>query len=327
MRRLAVILLGLSWALVAGGAQAQVGGAGGAPATGEGPTQAPPSPDDGVGYPPGSRDWSRPPSWGEGRQRSFVAGSFDLGFLYIRPRFQFGYGKPHNQWFGLDLNPTVTPRVVGGYTGLRIDYPFVDWRGGVRFGYPLRRSYMLEKPNSETFDRGDLNREVEGESGSYLSLESELTMTVPIGDGNLFSETALTYVTGVPDGSFVYEDTIKVIVDPPWVWRERIGYMAQFGETGAVRVGFVGEVVGVPARDMIVVRAGLILRVWVNPRVEVRGAWIPALYARDSLGVRGGDFGLLGVRYRWSTGGVTGAQEGPPAVLPELRDDEEAPVN
>ncbi len=265
--------------------------------------------------------------WNAGRPRGFVAGSFDLGFLYVRPRFSAGWGMPHFKWFGLDVNPIVSPGAIGGYAGLRIDHPIVNWRIGGRMALPFSRSYMEDRPNDEAFDRTDLNRDVEGEDGLYASLETELTLSIPAGSGTIFSETALTYITLVPEDVFVYEDTIKVIAEPPWVWRQRMGYVASFGETGAVRVGLVAEVVGVPKRDMLVVRGGLILRVWVSPRVEVRGSWIPMIAGRDKLGINGGDFGLLGLRYRWSTGGVTGEQRGDPAVLPEMREGEESPVN
>lgn len=312
MRRLSLAALGLlGFLAVATPASAQQALPGNFPPGGEGPTQ----------------EGMDGPGWSSGTRRAFLGGSFDLGFLYVRPRFQAGYGRPHFKWIGVDVNPIVSPGAIGGYAGLRIDHPFVDWRIGARMALPFARGYMEERPNSAGFDRTDLNRDVEGESGLYLSTETELTLSFPLGDGVLFSETALTYVSLVPEDVFAYEDTIKVIVDPPWVWRQRVGYMARFGETGAVRVGLVGEVVGVPKRDMVVVRAGLILRVWVSPRVEVRGSWIPAIVSRDDLGIRGGDFGLLGLRYRWSTGGISGEQEGVPAVLPEVREGEEAPVN
>ena len=299
-------------------AQAQQELPGGFPSQGDGPTQE--AREDSLGN-------LLNPGWIEGRKRFFVSGSFDLGFLYIRPRFNFGWGRPHAKWVGFDINPIVATSAGGAYAGFRIDHPWVDWRIGGRYILPFTRSYMEARPNDEDFDRGDLNREVEGESGTYFSMESELTLSIPIGDGSLFSETAVTYVMGVPEDRFAYEDTIRLIIDPPWVWRQRVGYMARFGDTGAVRLGLVAEIVGIPKRDMLVVRAGLIMSVWVSPRVEIRGAWIPAIASRDELGVRGGDFGLLGLRYRWSTGGISGEQEGGPAVLPEFREDEESPVN
>ncbi|MAQ13912.1 MAG: hypothetical protein CMN30_03845 [Sandaracinus sp.] len=315
MTRALLVVLALS---AAAPALAQQDMSSGFPSQGDGPPSAPTA--DLMGS-------NQAPGWGSGRKRYFISGSFDLGFLYIRPRFSFGWGRPHAKWVGLDLNPIVSTTALGGYGGFRISHPYVDWRVGARYTVPFVRSYMEARGNDEDFDRGDLNREIEGESGTYLSLETELTLSFPVGGGNLFSETALTYVAGVPEDRFAYEDTIKVIVDPPWIWRQRVGYMARFGATDAVGLGLVAELVGIPKRDMLVFRAGLIMRVWVSPRVEIRGTWIPAIAGRDELGVRGGDFGLLGLRYRWSTGGVTGRQEGAPAVLPEFREGEEDPVN
>lgn len=317
MKRVWTLAMAMAMAIIAPAA-AQHSLPGNFPMGGDGPTQDFGGVREGI---------TRPPGWSSGTRRGFVAGSFDLGFLYVRPRFQAGYGRPHFKWFGIDVNPIVSPGAIGGYGGFRIDHPYVNWRIGARMAIPFSRSYMEDRPNTERFDRTDLNRDVEGEDGFYLSAETELTLTIPIGGGVLFSETAFTYVSLVPEDVFVYEDTIKVIVEPPWVWRQRIGYMASFGETGAVHVGLVAELVGVPKRDLTVVRAGLLLRVWVSPRVEVRGAWIPAIVSRDDLGIRGGDFGLLGLRYRWATGGISGEQSGDPAVLPELREGEESPVH
>ena len=260
-------------------------------------------------------------SWNSGVRRYFIAGAFDLGFLYIRPRFQFGYGQPHARWFGFDINPIVAPGGGGIYGGFRIDMPFVDWRIGARYIYPFVRSYL---PLKDSYSRTDLNREDENEGSHYLSAETEVTLTLPVGNGRLFSESALSYVTLVPEDRAVFEDTIKVVVHTsPWVWRQRIGYEARFGETDAVRIGLAVEAVGVPGRDLIAIRAGVLMRIWASPRLEIRGSWIPAIISRDDLGIRGGDFGLLGVRYRWSTGGITGHQGGPPAVLPQMRGGEE----
>lgn len=249
----------------------------------------------------------RQPSWQDGRPRYFVAGSFDLGFLYVRPRFSFGWGRPHNKWLGADLNPTVSQNIVGGYAGVRFDHPHVNLRMGARYGFPFARTYLAEISDEDSYN----SRDLEGESeelgaGAYTTLEAELTTGVALGDGAVFAEFAVSYILGIPDGFNVYEDTIRIIAAPGWTWRGRVGYEARFGREGAVRVGVVGEFVGNPGRDLLVFRAGLTLRIWASPRLEIRGAWIPAIGARDRIGIAGGNFGLLGVRYRWATGGITG---------------------
>jgi len=244
--------------------------------------------------------------WREGTPRAFVAGAFDLGYLYVRPRLQAGYGKPHHLWVGLEVNPIVWFNALGGYSGVRLHHPNADLRVGGRVTRPSRRSYL---PPRASYERADLNRDLDDEGATYGSLEAQLTLSLPAGRGSFFSETTVTYITLVPEDRWIYEDYLKVIVAPPWVWRQRVGYELRVGRDEALRLGFAAELVGIPGREMTALRAGILLRFRVNARLEVRGAWIPAIILRDELGVRGGDFGLLGMRYRWATGGVRGAAE------------------
>ena len=130
------------------------------------------------------------PTWRDGRKRFFVAGSFDLGFLFVRPRFQFGYGRPHNQWVGVEVNPTVWFDALGGYAGLRFDYPHINFRAGARLLSPNSRTHLRAQ---ESYTRNDLGAEIEGVGTAYLSAEAELTLTLPVGRrGTILSETALT---------------------------------------------------------------------------------------------------------------------------------------
>lgn len=247
------------------------------------------------------------PTWRDGPKRFFVAGSFDLGFLYVRPRLHFGYGRPHNSWVGLEANPTIWFDTLGGYGGFRIDYPYVNFRVGARFLRPNSRTHL---PIKESYMRNDIGTETEGVGTTYLSAEAELTLTIPVGRrGTILSETSVTYISLVPDDFYVYEDYLRIIAAPPWVWRQRLGYIHGFGRTGMFRLGVIGEVLGSPRRDLVAVRAGFSLRLRPNPRVEVRAEFIPSISLRDQLGVRGGNFGLVGIRYRWATGGVTGTTD------------------
>jgi hypothetical protein len=109
-------------------------------------------------------------------------------------------------------------------------------------------------------------------------------------------------VTGVPAGDDVFEETLHVIVRPPWVWRGRIGYIFRFGAYGQHSIGLIGEVLDVPMRpDGVTVRAGPIIRFVLSRRVELRGSFVIPLVSPDSIGIVGGDFGELGVRYRWAS--------------------------
>src|SRR5262245_34225324 len=67
-----------------------------------------------------STEAPRAPSyWARGEPRPFISGAVDLGFLFLRPRFHFGYGRPHFTWIGLEANPLVSSEGIGVYGGLR----------------------------------------------------------------------------------------------------------------------------------------------------------------------------------------------------------------
>jgi hypothetical protein len=51
-----------------------------------------------------------------------------------------------------------------------------------------------------------------------------------------------------------------------------------------------------------VVRAGLLGSVSISAELDVQVALIPVLASPDNLGLAGGDFGQLGIRYRFATG-------------------------
>ena len=237
--------------------------------------------------------------WPQQAARGFVAMSLDVGFLYIRPRLSVGHGRPHFLWFGADVNPIVSQQAVGAYAGLRAHHPVVDFRIGGRYLMSFNRAYLQPR---ESYGFQDIAVREENEA-KYVSFESELTLQIPGGrPGYFMSETAVTYVVGVPEDLFVVEEQIKIIVDPPWVWRERFGYIFEFGPGKAIRLGLIAELVGVPGRDLVVFRGGALVRVRLFDDLEIRASFIPAIIRRDRLGVNGGDFGLIGIRWRWATG-------------------------
>lgn len=230
--------------------------------------------------------------------RWFLSSEIDTGFLYIRPRFSTGYGRPHDLWVGLDANPIFSSEGVAGYLGLRFDLPFVNLRVGGRYWYTFRRSFLVPELS---YSVEDIERRA-GPPSRFLTWEAELTTTVPVGRGMLLAEGSLSLVTGVADDYYVYEETLRVVVDPPWVWRARAGYTVAVDDDRTIVIGPVLEVVGVPKRDVVVYRAGALARIFLSPALEARGTFVPAVYTPDPLGARGGDAFLLGIRYRWATG-------------------------
>jgi hypothetical protein len=236
--------------------------------------------------------WSKQPA------RWFLATEFDVGFLYVRPRFSFGYGKPHDVWVGIDANPIFSSEGVAGYAGLRFDLPYFNLRVGGRYWYTFQRSFLIPE---ESYSVEDIELQL-GPPSRFLTWEAELTSNVPLGVGAVLVELAGSYVTRVPDPYYVYEETLRVVVEPPWVWRTRVGYMLPLDRDRTIVVGPVAEVVGVPERGTVVYRAGALARVFLSPSLEARGTFVPAIITPDPLGARGGDAFLLGIRWRWATG-------------------------
>jgi hypothetical protein len=236
--------------------------------------------------------WSRQPT------RWFVSSEIDTGFLYVRPRFSTGYGRPHDLWAGIDANPIFSSEGVAGYAGLRFDVPLVNLRIGGRYWHTFRRSYLVPE---ESYAVEDIELRQAAPS-RFLTWEAELTTNVPLGLGVVLLELAGSYVTGVDDGYYVYEETLRVVVAPPWVWRTRVGYTFPLDRDRTIVLGPVLEAVGIPKRDTVVYRAGALARIFISPSLEARGTFVPAVFTPDPLGARGGDAFLLGIRYRWATG-------------------------
>jgi len=236
--------------------------------------------------------------WKQGEPRLFLATRLDLGFLFLKPRISAGYGRPHDVWIGVDINPLISFEGVGAWGGLRGALSWIDLRVGARYQYTWRRSYVARKA---TYSKDDIEDRA-GPDSTYTSLEAELTFGLPLGPGSIKVEAALTYILGVDDGWNVYEETIKVVAEPPWVWRARVGYMFPLDRDKVFRVGLVTEVVGVPERRTYTLRGGLLGSARLTRSLEARFTFMPVWYGDDNLGSSGSDLLLVGVRHRWATG-------------------------
>lgn len=234
--------------------------------------------------------------WELGRTRPFLAATVDVGLIYLRPRFVAGYGRPHFSWFGVEAHPSLGFSGSSYYTGLNLTLPRFSLRAGSRYFYPYSR--RLLEPREE-YERSDIGLNV-GPAGDYLAYEVEGTTAVPLGHGSLFAVATGMRIELVPDGAYVYEDSLKVVVAPPYLWRARLGYLFAFGRNGAIRFGGAGEVIGLPGRDATVWRAGVMASVLLSARLEAQVSLLPVIAGPDDLGLAGSDFGTLGIRYRWA---------------------------
>lgn len=237
-------------------------------------------------------------SWGALPARAFVATTFDAGFVYVRPRVSFGYGRPFTSWIGADVNAIAQTSGLGSYAGVRLEIPHVDWRVGARYFASFNRTYLAPQTS---YSRLELETG-SGDPARTLTFETELDLTVRLGPGTLLARGSASYVTGVPGEQFVFEEALHAIVDPPLVWRARGGYALVFGAYHQHSIGLVVDALDVPKRDdSLTLRAGPILRFVLSRRVEVRGSFVMTITSPDRIGLVGGDFTDLGVRYRWAS--------------------------
>jgi hypothetical protein len=251
-----------------------------------------PTPDDALMDPRMAHSWAERPS------RYFVATTFDVGFVYLRPRVSLGYGRPFTQWIGIDANPVVTSAGIGAYAGLRFVVPFGDLRVGPRYFYAFNHT-ILDVKNS--YERLDLETS-SGVKAKTLTYEAELDLSIPAGPGSILARGSVSYVTGVDEDHAIFEETLRVIVRPPLVWRARGGYAFRFGAYNQHSIGIVVDMMAVPKRDdSITLRLGPVMRFVLSRRVEIRGSFVVTVTSPDRIGLVGGDFTELGVRYRWAS--------------------------
>jgi hypothetical protein len=237
-------------------------------------------------------------SWGTLPARTFLATTVDVGFVYFRPRLSLGYGRPFTNWIGIDANGIATTNGLGAYGGGRIEIPHFDWRVGARYFSAFSHTYL---PNQPSYSRLDVENNA-GAKAHVLTLESELDLSLNLGIGTVLLRGSGSYLTGVPKGQSVYEETLHIIVQPPFVWRTRLAYVFRFGAHDQHSIGPAVDVLDVPKRgDAITVRVGPIVRMALSRRVDVRGSFIMTVLSPDRIGLVGGDFTELGVRYRWAT--------------------------
>jgi hypothetical protein len=238
-----------------------------------------------------------PGHWARGTPRYFAATTIDVGYLYLRPRLILGYGKPFVLWGGVDMNPIATANGVGAYAGLRVQIPWGDLRVGARGFYAFEHRFFLPQ---NAYDTVDLQNAA-GALSRYVTLEAEFSGGIPAGPGTVLLVLTASAVQLVPSGYNVYEETLRVITTPPAIYRARTGYAVSIGREGNARVGLVAEVLDLPGRPEILFRGGIVASFSFDDHLEALGLLVVPVVSRDSLGIAGGDFAELGIRWRWAT--------------------------
>lgn len=235
--------------------------------------------------------------WDLGRVRWFAATTAEVGYIYLRPKFDLGYGRPFWKWIGIQAYPLISLTGTGGYAGVHAVVPGLTFRVGSRYVLPFRRTLL---PPQKHYSRSDLDREG-GPRADYWALDAEATVTIPGPIGSAFMVFSGTRTLGVDDDYYFWEQGLRSIMKPPYIARARLGYLFAFGPNSAIRLGAVAEVIGLPGRSEFIIRGGLLSSVLINAHLEAQFSLIPAIVSPDTIGLAGADFGQLGVRFRWAT--------------------------
>ena len=231
-----------------------------------------------------------------GSRRYFAAARVDAGFLYLRPLVSLGYGRAHRSWTGFEISPLVSGQAAGGYVGLRWAHGPLSLRLGGRYTVTFQRAFLERK---QAYAREDIELR-DGPRSRYGSLEAEFNATPRLGPGDLLFEAGLSALDPSRSNYNVFDERLRVVIDPPWVWRTRLGYAWRFGSRDQLRVGAAAELIHNPARDAVVMRAGVLATLDVRRDLEARCMFLPTVRSRDGLGLAGSTQFILGIRYRWA---------------------------
>lgn len=240
------------------------------------------------------------PFWsGSGPTRPFFASTIEGGALFVRPTAHLGYGKPFHRWIGAEGGASLALGGVRLYGGLHVDVPkWGEFHLHARYENPRNQFWL---PVRRNYTRQDLEIQSTGRS-AYIVGEAEYRGSYAVPGGNIAAVLTGYYIGNIPDDRYVFERGLRVVLDPPWMWRARLAYLYHLGWLGTMRLGAAGEVIHLVNRGEAVVRAGPALSVSLTHHLDAVGAAMIVVASPDNLGLVGADLGQLVLRYRWSTG-------------------------
>lgn len=241
---------------------------------------------------------SQRPYWGAGPTRFFAGVVFETGGISSKTELDIGYGKPHHMWAGLDVESQLSLRGMNTFVGARAVAPWGSVRFGPRFWTGLGQK-LIEPVDVVTKPLLDVD---EGPASKYLSLDAEVSFNIPLPFGSIGALVTGYGILAVEDGYYVFEDALRVVIDPPFVGRVRLSYLAPIGTPPTMRVGGLAELVYNPGREYANVRIGPAVAVSLTHHLEAVAAAAFSVYNPDEIGVAGADLGQIGLRYRWATG-------------------------
>lgn len=238
------------------------------------------------------------PYWGAGPVRGFAAGVFESAGIGVRTELDLGYGRPHHQWIGVELATALSLRGIGAWATARGQMPWGSVRFGPRFFSGLNQKLI---PDTEVVAKAELDLN-EGLRSKYLSLDGEVNFQIPLPYGSLGVLLNAYGVFLVPDAYLVFEDALKIVIEPPFVGRARVTYLAGIGNPQTLRIGGLAEVMYNPTREYVNVRIGPAVAVSLTHHFEAFAVAALSVFNRDEIGLAGADLGQIGFRYRWASG-------------------------
>jgi hypothetical protein len=238
------------------------------------------------------------PYWGAGPVRGFAAGAFDTAGIGMRTELDLGYGRPHHQWAGVEIASGLSLKGMSFMAYARAQAPWGNVRFGPRFHTGLNQK-LIPEVEQVTRPLLDVN---EGLRSKYVSLDGEVNLNIPLPVGTLGILANAYGLFGVPEGYLVFEDALRAVVEPKFVGRGRLSYLAGIGKPATLRVGGLVEVIFNPGRDAVTVRTGPAVAVALTHHLEAVGVAAFSVFGPDDIGLAGADLGQIGFRYRWASG-------------------------
>lgn len=231
--------------------------------------------------------------WSDGRPRLFASSRLEGGLVFAKPQVAVGYGQPFWTWVGIEAYALTTNAVGAGYVGIRGALPFANVSFGVRDSYSYIRSFL---PIKTHYTADDVSSPT-GDHARYLTVEAEAFGVFPAPGGYALLAPALYAVTDAPPNRYLYEESLRGVMEPPFIWALRFGYVLAFGHDEFAKAGALVEIVGLPGRGEAIVRAGPAATVALTNQLDLTGVFSMVLSSPDSLGLWHGPFGEIGFRY------------------------------
>ena len=277
----------------------------GVPTKGEGTPPATGVPAESEGTPPSrtaaGRSWRKDrPKYGYfsvGEPRWFLSTKSDIGGLYLKPYFSFGYGMPHWIWTGVDVNAITTMEFTQVYTGIRGSTPVFDLASGVRDTYSFSKTFVDPRASYVASDLHGPSR-----NARYWAWESEVVGIIPLPHSAVLLDYVTVVTLDVPRDKYLYEESYRAIVAKPFFQIMRVAAVARLLHEDALKIGVLTELVTATGRGEAVFRMGPAASIQLTDHLEMLGVLSLCVASPDHLGLALGAYGVSGLRYRWATG-------------------------